>query len=217
MLLCEEFLMLVTSAQGRWLGNRQAVPLALAGALLAELVQYERLTVDDRGRIAVAFAAPLGEPMLDDAFARFAAKAGKQPKDVLGKVARGLDAQLRHRLIRTGVIEVRRGRLLPTRRYPLRDLAPRQRTWNDLAAVLAGHRPPDARTATLLGLMVASDALTQVFPPEQFGMSKRQLVGYARTLAESAWATDAVTRAVRQVQAATYMMIMAATTAAGSH
>ena len=37
MLISEAFLLLVTTEDGKWLASSQAVPIALAGGLLAEL------------------------------------------------------------------------------------------------------------------------------------------------------------------------------------
>jgi hypothetical protein len=213
MLISEEFLLLVTSPEGKWLAASDAVPLALAGGLLAELALQGKVTVDHRDRIAVADRSSPGDPVLADAFSTFAGKEGKKPKDVLGTVAKGLGDRLYGRLAGAGVVEVHKVRLLPIRHFPLRDPAVRQRTWDDVAAVLRGDRSPEFRTGTLLGLTVASGALTRVFPPASFGLSKRGLEHRARELAESGWATDAVGRAVRDAQAATMAAVTAAVTA----
>jgi Golgi phosphoprotein 3 (GPP34) len=53
MLISEEFLLLVTSPEGKWLAASGAVPLALAGGLLAELALQGKVTVDHRERIVV--------------------------------------------------------------------------------------------------------------------------------------------------------------------
>ena len=214
MLLAEEFLLLVTSPQGKWLAGSDAVPLALAGGLLAELTWQRRLAVDDRDRIVVIDRSAAEDPVLDDARAIFTAEEGAKPKDVLGKVAKGLGDRLYDRLIAAGTVEVQKVRLLPVRRFPLRDLALRQRTWTDVAALLRGDRHPQIRTGTLLGLTVASGGLATVFPPEDFGLSKRDLGKRAREVVEGDWATDAVGRAVRDVQAATMAAVTAAVAAA---
>ena len=213
MLISEEFLLLVTSPEGKWLAASDAVPLALAGGLLAELALQGRVTVDHRDHVVVVDRSSPGDPVLADALSTFADEGGKQAKDVLGTVARGLGDTLYDRLVQAGVVEVHKVRLLPIRHFPLRDPAVRQRTWDDVAAVLRGDRSPESRTGTLLGLTVASGALTRVFPPAGFGLSKRDLENRARQLAESDWATDAVGRAVRDAQAAT-MAAVAATVAA---
>jgi len=213
MLICEEFLLLVTSPEGKWLAASDAVPLALAGGLLAELAQQGKVTVDDGQRIVVVDRSSPADLVLADALAAFAGQEGKKPGKVLGKVARGLGDRLYGRLIEAGIVEVRKVRLLPVRHFPLLDPAVRQRTWDDVAAVLRGDRSPDARTGTLLGLTVAGGALTRVFPPADFGLPKRELENRARQLAQGDWAADAVGQAVRAVQAATMAAVTAAATA----
>jgi hypothetical protein len=52
MLISEAFLLLMTTEDGKWLASSQAVPIALAGGLLAELAANGRAAVDDRGRLA---------------------------------------------------------------------------------------------------------------------------------------------------------------------
>jgi hypothetical protein len=212
-LISEEFLLLVTSPEGKWLAASDAVPLALAGGLLAELALQGKVTVDQQDHVVVVDRSSPGDPVLADALSTFADEEGKKAKDVMGTVARGLGDTLYDRLVQAGVVEVHKVRLLPVRHFPLRDPAVRQRTWDDVAAVLRGDRSPESRTGTLLGLTVASGALTRVFPPAGFGLSKRDLENRARQLAESDWATDAVGRAVRDAQAAA-MAAVAATVAA---
>ncbi|HEU5418722.1 MAG TPA: GPP34 family phosphoprotein [Streptosporangiaceae bacterium] len=213
MLMCEEFLLLVTSPEGKWLAASNAVPLALAGGLLAELALQGKVTVDDRQRIAVVDRSLPDDLVLADALSAFAGGEGKKPGTVLGTVARGLGDKLYARLIEAGVVEVRKVRLLPVRHFPLRDPAVRQRTWDEVAAVLRGDRSPEPRTGTLLGLVVASGALSRVFPPADFGLSRRELENRARQLAQGDWATDAVGQAVRAAQAATMAAVTAAVTA----
>ena len=218
MLISEEFLLLVTSPEGKWLAASDAVPLALAGGLLAELALQGKVAVDHRDRIVVVNRSSPGDLVLADALSTFVNEEGKKPKDVLGTVARGLGDRLYDRLVEAGVVEVHKVRLLPVRHFPLRDPAVRQRTWDDVAAVLRGDRSPESRTGTLLGLTVASGALARVFPPADFGLSKRDLETRARQLAEIDWATDAVGRAVHDAQAATVAAItatVAATVATG--
>jgi len=210
MLISEELLLLVTSPEGKWLAASDAVPLALAGGLLAELALQGKVTVDHRERIVVVDRSSPGDLVLADALSTFAGKEGKKPKDVLGTVAKGLGDRLYDRLVEAGVVEVHKVRLLPVRHFPLRDPAVRQRTWDDVAAVLRGDRSPDSRTGTLLALTVASGALSRVFPSASFGLSKRDLQNRAREATESDWATDAVGRAVRDVQAATTAAVTAA-------
>jgi hypothetical protein len=58
MLISEAFLLLVTTEDGKWLASSQAVPIALAGGLLAELAANGRAAVDGRGRLAPPESLP---------------------------------------------------------------------------------------------------------------------------------------------------------------
>ena len=132
MLISEAFLLLVTTEDGKWLASSPAVPIALAGGLLAELAANGRAAVDDRGRLAPpADPSPLGDPILDQALETFRQNVGKKPKDVLGTVAKGLGDELYERLATAGIVEIHRGRFLRPNRFPpstpFRRLSPRSR------------------------------------------------------------------------------------------
>ena len=160
MLISEAFLLLVTTEDGKWLASSPAVPIALAGGLLAELAANGRAAVDDRGRLAPpADPSPLGDPILDQALETFLQNVGKKPKDVLGTVAKGLGDELYERLATAGIVEIHRGRFLRPNRFPVRNPDARARVWDDVAAVLGGTAAPDLRTGTLLGLTQAASVL----------------------------------------------------------
>ncbi|GGB27982.1 hypothetical protein GCM10011492_17770 [Flexivirga endophytica] len=215
MLLSEELLLLCTTEDGKWLASGQSVPVALAGGLLAELALQGRVAVDERDRLALpGGATPQGDPTLDRALETFRSKAGKKPKDVLGRVAKGLGDELYDRLAAAGIVAIERGRFLRPNRFPLRRPDVRARVWNDVAAVLVGTARPDPRTGTLLGLVQACGAVPAIFPPEQFGMSKKELIKRAKELTDGDWASGAAGRAVREAQAATMAAVTAAVTAA---
>lgn len=215
MLISEEFLLLITTDEGKWLANSQAVPIALAGGLLAELAANGRAAVDDRGRLAPPpTPAPLGDPTLDRALVTFQQKLGKKPKDVLGKVAKGLGDELYDRLAAAGIVECQRGRFLRPNRFPVRNPTARKQSWNDVAAVLSGTSAPDMRTGTLLGLIRAAGAVSGVFAHEQFGLSKKDLAKRAQQITEGDWASSAVGRAVHDAQAAAMAATMAAVSTA---
>ena len=106
--------------------------------------------MDHRDRIVVVDRSSPGDLVLADALSTFVNEEGKKPREVLGTVARGLGDRLYDRLVEAGVVEVHKVRLLPVRHFPLRDPAVRQRTWDDVAAVLlalaAGRELTDNRT-----------------------------------------------------------------------
>src|SRR5262249_21972519 len=99
-------------------------------------------------------------------------------------------------------------------RFPVINPGERKRVWNDVAAVLSGTTAPDLRSGTLLGLTQAAGAVPAIFPPERFGMRKKELVARAKQVTEGDWSSDAVNRAVRDAQAATMAAVTAAVTAA---
>lgn len=219
MLISEEFLLLVTTDEGKWLAGSQAVPIALAGGLLAQLAADGRAAVGPDGCLAAPQnPTPTGDPTLDRALATFQEHFGKKPKDVLGKLAKGLGDELYDRLAAAGVVECLRGRFLRPNRFPLLDPGPRKLAWSGVAAVLGEKTTPDLRTGTLLGLVHAAGAVPAVFPPGQFGMTKKDLTKHARGITEGDWASGAVGRAVHDAQAAamaaTIAAVSAATTAA---
>lgn len=215
MLVSEEFLLLITTDEGKWLAESQAVPIALAGGLLAELAANGQIDVDDRGRLAIpANPTPPGDPILVQARATFTDKVGKKPERALHAVAKGLGDALYERLSDAGIVTIHHGGFLRPNRFPLRDERARQRVWDDVAAVLAGTARPDVRTGTLLGLCQAVGAVPAIFAPQHFGMSKKDLVKHAKQITEGDWASEAARRAVREAQAATIAAITAATSAA---
>ncbi len=215
MLISEEFLLLITTDEGKWLANSQAVPIALAGGLLAELAAAGRVAVDERGRLAPPpHPSPIGDPTLDRAFESFQQKLGKQPKDALGRVAKGLGDELYDRLAAAGIVECLRGRFLRPNRFPVRNPDARKRIWSEVAAVLEGAYAPDLRTGTLLGLSHATGAVPAVFPHERFDMSKKELVERAKQITDGDWASGAVGRAVHDAQAAAMAATIAAVSAA---
>lgn len=216
-LIAEELLLLVTSPEGKWLARSDAVPLALAGGVLAELAMLGKVGVDDRDRIRLLDTTPAGDQVLDEAVAVFAEMEGRRPKHALGKVAKGLGDRLYDRLVAAGIVEIHKVPILPIRHFPLRDPNARRRIWDEVAAVLRGQRQPDARTGTLIGLAVAAGCVVSVFEPDTVGVPHKQLQRRAQQVADGEWATDAVGRAVHDAQAATIAAVtaaLAATTAA---
>ena len=214
MLLCEDFLLLATAPDGRLLTGGQETPLALAGAVMAELAERGRVTVDERGRIAVPDATSTGDELLDAGLAVFAAKAGKRPKSVLPKVAKRIVDRVYARLAAAGLTEPRAGWLL--KRAPLRDQQRRSDLWSSCAAVLQGARTPDQLSGSLIALVSATGKVPNVFPPDAVGLAKRDLKARAKQVGEGDWASEAVLKAIKDAQAAMMAAITASTVAASS-
>ncbi|MDF8266331.1 GOLPH3/VPS74 family protein [Luteipulveratus flavus] len=204
MLIAEELLLLLTNDRGGLVTGRNETGLGLAGALLCELALMEKVTVDGKGRLRVADPAPTGNAHLDAALGVFADREGKKPKDVLGKVAKGLQDRLHDSLAAAGAVHRERGRVLgvfPQTRWPVVDTAGRRTAVDGLTAVLVGSTAPTARSASLVSLIHAVGAVPKLFG-DGTGMSGRALKKRAKTIAEGDWAGAAVSKAISDAQAA---------------
>ncbi|AKU19275.1 GOLPH3/VPS74 family protein [Luteipulveratus mongoliensis] len=215
MLIAEEFLLLVTSPDGKLCAAGNKVDLGLAGALLSELALAERVTINAKGRLEILSATPLRNPHLDSALAIFVQRQGKKPKDVLGKVAKGLRGRIYGGLAVNGYVREDRRKVLglfPTSDWVVLNPTAHQANQRTLTGVLLGSTPPDARTGSLIALVHAVDAVPTVFG-EQGGLSKRELKQRAKAIAEGNWAGAAVGKAISDAQAAINAAIMASVAA----
>lgn len=216
MLLADELLLQVTLPDGRVMGaSSGTIGLGLAGALLSELALAGRMGIDTRGRLTVLDRTPLGDPALDAALAAFATHEGKKPKNVLGKVAKGLKDSRYAGLAATGHVEQRRSRLLgviPQTQWLPRAGGTRDATRRALGEVLLGSRTPDARTASLLSLLLAVGAVPTLFKGLG-GLPGRELKRRATVVSEGGWAGEAVSKAISDVNAAVNAAVIAAVVA----
>lgn len=89
---------------------------------------------------------------------------------------------------------------------PMAGNAVRERLW----ATLVVGQDPDAPTAALVALLLATDSLHEALP----GQDKRALKQRAKQVAEGSWAADSVRKAISAVQTAILASVMVATTAA---
>ncbi|KNX36053.1 GOLPH3/VPS74 family protein [Luteipulveratus halotolerans] len=212
MLIAEDLLLQLTAADGRLIAAGNKIDLGLAGALLSELALLEKVTVDDRGRLLVRDARPVGNPHLDAALAHFVAKQGKKPKDALGKVAKGLRGRLYDGLAVEGAVRAERSTFLgifPRTTWPVLDRHAQEATRDALLRELLGSAPVEPRGATLISLVHAIDAVPAVFP-DAGGLPKRDLKKRAKAVADGSWAGAAVGKAIAQTQAAVNAAITAA-------
>ncbi|MFC3688730.1 GOLPH3/VPS74 family protein [Aquipuribacter hungaricus] len=223
-LLAEDLLLLllddVTGAQTL---DGTRTDLVLGGALLLELALLGRveLTRDGpwyaRERVSVADAAPLEDPLLEQAQATVAERP-RGSQDLVGRLGKGLRARLLDRLEGRGVLERRSDRVLglfPRTRWPAADSAHEDAVRARLHDVLVVGLTPDERTAALTALLLAVDKAHTVLPGLD-GRERRAVKARAKVVAEGAWAADAVRSAVAAMQAAVAAGTVAATTAASS-
>lgn len=225
MIIAEDLLLLLTDdVTGKPLVDGQRLALALAGAVLVELVLAERLTVTDAGRwgsgsrVAVSSTAPLDDAVLEEALHRAGQK--RQPvaaQSLLSALARQLPDALRARLVDRGILRAEQGRVLgifPTRSWPAADSRHEAQVRAALWDVVVQGRTPTDREVCLVALL---HAVGQV--PKQFataGMTSRQLRDRATALSRGNVGGEAVRRAIEAANAAVIAMTAATATVAAS-
>jgi hypothetical protein len=206
-LLVEDLLLLLMdNATGKAVLDRTRLERALAGAVLVELAMAERLAPAPPGgdvkpgRIVVRDAAPLGDGLLDEALARLAGKPSR-PARAVEKLVKGLRQAVLTRLVEAGLVREEHRRVLgvfPTTAWPALRPEHEARVRSALRAVLVDGVAPDARTAALVALLTAVDAVPKVLPVAD----RRALVRRARAVAQGDWAGRAVREAVDAINAA---------------
>jgi hypothetical protein len=225
MLIAEDLLLLLTDdVSGRATVDSQRLGLALAGAVLVELVLADRVAVTDEGRwgtgsrVALVGSGPLGDPVLDEAIRRVGGR--RQPigaQSLLTTLGKGLPDELRGRLVGRGILRAEEGRVLgifPTRAWPAADstheAGVREALWD---VVVVGRTPTD-REVCLVSLLHAVDQVPRQFATE--GMTARQLRSRAKVLSEGNVGAEAVRRAIDAANAAIAAAAVAASAAAAS-
>lgn len=224
MLLVEDLLLLLTEdATGRTLVDSATLDLALAGGVLLELAARGRADLSQEhesvrpGRVVVRDVSPTGDPLLDAALARLLALGPQRPVKVLHALRPGLTAEVRRRLVERGVLRHEEGRALgifPTHRWPAVDSRHEEHVRRALREVLVTRRAPTGVETAILAILVAVDRVHQAVPAT--GLSSGELRKRARALAGAGFVSEAVRRAVEEVQAALIASVTAATAAAAT-
>lgn len=228
LLLAEELLLLLLDdVSGRVTTDGTRLTNGLAGAMLLELAVDEHVGITTGstdgpggvrakpGRLAVLANPRPADPELAVALDKVAERAGRKPKDALPPLVKGLKERLLERLAAAGLITRQRGRLLgfiPNTTWPTVDPGPEREVRERLRQVLVDGQQPDQRTAALVALLSATDAVHKALPDADKRLVKKR----ARQIAEGEWASDAVRRAVAETETAVMTAIMASTVAASA-
>jgi Golgi phosphoprotein 3 GPP34 len=198
-----------------------SVPLdhGLAGAVLMELSLLGKVDVADQGehvkpgRLVIRDPSPTGDPVLDARLAIVADKVGSKPAHVIGKVSKNLRGALLEQLAGRGILRVDKDKILglfPNTRWTAADARHEAQVRAALDSALRVGTQPDQRTAALIALVHAVDAVPKVVTN---AADKKALKRRAKEIAESAWAAEAVRNAVQAMQSATTTAIAASTAA----
>ena len=224
MLIAEDLLLLLTDdATGKPVVDTSKLDLALAGAVLVDLAELDRVEVAGpgevvkEGRLYLRDTTPTGEPVLDETLDRIGSRKPGKPASTLPHLTKGLREALYSRLVDRGVVRAEEGRVLgvfPSHQWPAADSSHEDELRRGLRDVLVVGREPTEHEALLISMLHAVDQVPKVLGGD---VDKRQVRARAKSIAEGEFAGEAVRKAVEAVRAAVVTSIAAATVvAAGS-
>lgn len=194
-LIAEDLLLLLLDDDSGKLTGTYYPDTLLGGALLVELALTGAVEVR-AGATVVATGAPPQDPQLRAAYDVVAAEPRPAP-DLLDQLGEQAHRPLADRLVERGILERVDGKVLGlfrTTRWPTADAAHEREVRRALSTAVVRGVTPDARTAALVALLSAADAVHRVVDHE--GLPARELRERARAIAEGAWAAQAVQDAI---------------------
>ena len=206
-LIAEDLLVLLLDDQSGK-PNTGHLDLALGGAVLVDLALEGLVEVASHGsllgsaKLRRAPGAMAGDRILAGALAAVA--ENKPAQKLVAKVGKGLLDPLAERQRRRGVLDRREEKVLGlvTRtRWPSRDPSRKEAIRRGLVVILVQGGRPDARSAALIGLLLAVHRLHRtVSHPDA---SARSVKKRAKEVAEESWASPTIKDAVAVATAAT--------------
>ena len=206
-LIAEDLLLLLLDDQSGK-PNTGHLDLALGGAVLVDLALEGLVEVASHGsllgsaKLRRAPGAMAGDRILAGALAAVA--ENKPAQKLVVRVGKGLLDPLAERQRRRGVLDRREEKVLGlvTRtRWPSRDPSRKEAIRRGLVVILVQGGRPDARSAALIGLLLAVHRLHRtVSHPDA---SARSVKKRAKEVAEESWASPTIKDAVAVATAAT--------------
>jgi hypothetical protein len=216
-LIAEDVLLLLLDERSGKVRDGEHLDVVLGGAVLAELALARAVTVPDRAWFFHRRVAETGDNCTDDEILQAAVElVGRQTMsapDLVKALGKAHRAAIFARLLERGLVTAREERFLGVirrTRFPAADRAQVHVLRMELESALLHGQQPTARTAAVIGVLSAIDALPRVI--DRRGRSKNDIRRRAREIAAGDWAAESVRDAVRAAQAA----IIAATTAAAA-
>lgn len=209
-------LLLLDDDSGRPLVDSTKLTHSLAGALLLELALAGSVVPEGpaeksakgTGKIVAAGPQPT-DPLLALAWEACADKP-RRAAAVIQKIDSKVKEPLLERIAGKGWIQVERRKVLgifPSRSFPETDGRHEAELRSALDAVLLRDQDPDARTAALVSLLAAVEALPKLYPDLDRD-ARKALQARAAQVSEGEWAGAAVRRAINEVQSAVMTAVM---------
>jgi len=222
-LIAEDLLLLLLDDEsGDAIVDGTRLPRVLAGAVLLELALdgYVTPAEDDedvkKGRLAVRQETTPDDPILARAVAAIReSRRPMKPETAIEKLDTEMRAAVFDRVIDRGWVRESRRKILgifPSKTWPAVDESHERGVRHELSGVLIEGLDPNPRTAALISLLSAVDAVAKAFPDaDRKAIRKR-----AKDIAEKEWAGAAVRKAVDAINAAVFVAVMVPAIAAGS-
>ena len=202
--LHEELMLLALRDREGTVFSGTMYPYGLGGAVLAELVLEERISIDEKGRVRVESRTPLGHTLIDEWLREMAEREKpRKAADWVGRIAN--TKELRHRvavdLVRKGILRADEESVLFifTRRiYPEVDPGPERDLMDRVDAAVFGDGSVDARTAVIATLAHHTSILPHLFDRKALKSRKERI----EQIAEGDVVVGATADAIESVQAA---------------
>lgn len=219
MTTAEDLLLIVTDPlTGKpQLDSMKADPV-IGGAHLLDLVAAGHLGLDGEGRkarVVVISHAPVGDPVLEQAFARVRNRGRQPPQSAVTRLGKHGRKQVYAALVAKGQMRARPTKVLgmfPVSRHEVVDNARRHDLVNRVRATLLHDQPADTETGPLIGLLYAAD-LTKLMVDKP---DRKRAKARAKVISQGDWASEGVRKAIQAAQSAVTMGVIAATTATAS-
>ncbi|WP_430331148.1 GOLPH3/VPS74 family protein [Rhodococcus sp. ACT016] len=222
-LIAEDLLLLLLDDEsGGSIVDGTRLPRVLAGAVLLELALDGYVTPAEpgedvkKGRLAVRLDGAPDDPILARTLAVIReARRPMTPEAVIEKLDTEMRAAVFERVIDRGWVRESRRKILgifPSKTWPAVDESHEREVRRELEQVLVEGLDPNPRTAALVSLLSAVDAVAKAFPDaDRKAIRKR-----AKEIAEGEWAAAAVRKAVDAINAAVFVAVMVPAMTAGS-
>lgn len=190
-------LLFVNQRNSRLWADTTSIEIALAGAVLIELVNSGRVAFEPNGKkLQVVDPSPLNDVLLQESLSRL--DRPLRPQRAVEHVKKKLWHKVIARLADRGVLRVEPRKVLgifPGKSYVITDERAYDEVRKAVGEVATGYRAADGRTGSLITLLYAVNAVHKVFDGDKRELNKR-----AKGITAGNWAGDAVRRAVEAIQ-----------------
>ncbi|GLY29572.1 GPP34 family phosphoprotein [Kineosporia sp. NBRC 101731] len=225
MLIVEELMLLLLDDEKGSVAGSPSLQFLLGGGLLVELALLERVGQSEKkslltGRKLLATGTgPLPDPLLQAAYDTIAEKP-RGAQQALTKIGKGLQKTVPERLVERGILREEKKKMLgviPHIVHPAENTSYETQLRRKMRPVLADGATPDQRTASLIALLSAGNALKtslrDMEPPLRWSSDIRRR---GKEIQEGDWGATVVSDAVKAAAAAITAATVAATTAAAT-